>query len=160
MIERLSAFEMAVKNEMIEKEFYERNAKIASHPLSKALFEHMASEELNHHEGLKRLQEELQSKGKLPDECKLEMTETTVQEVLEGLLKKESNIKKMTDDDLAMIRNAVRLEEKVLIFYERLVDRAENPHDKTLFGFCVSTEKAHLQSLKDAEAFLAKFGVK
>jgi rubrerythrin len=53
VIERLSAFEMAVKNEMIEKEFYERNAKIASHPLSKALFEHMASEESDHHEGLK-----------------------------------------------------------------------------------------------------------
>ena len=154
MLDRLSSYEMAVKNEMIEKEFYERNARITSHPLSKALFEHMASEELAHHEGLKRLHEELQSKGKLPDKCELRMAKTAVLEVLESLLKNDLNMKKMSDDDLTMIRNAVRLEEKVLIFHERLVDQAENPHDKTLFGFCVNTEKAHLQSLKDAEKFL------
>jgi rubrerythrin len=102
------------------------------------------------------LHEELQSKGKLPDECELRMAKTTIREVLEGLLKKDLNMKKMTNDDLAMIRNAVRLEEKVIVFYERLVDRADNPHDKTLFGFCVSAEKAHLQSLKDAEILLNK----
>lgn len=156
MLERLNSYEMAVKNELIEKEFYERNARIASHPLSKALFERMAFEEADHHDGLHRLHEELQSKGKLPDECELRMAATAVQEVLEDLLKKDQNRKKLPDDDLAMMRNAIRLEEKVLIFYERLADRADNPHDKTLFEFCVSSEKAHLQSLKDAEKLLSE----
>ncbi len=156
MLERLNSYEMAVKNELIEKEFYERNARMASHPLNKTLFEHMAFEESDHHDGLKRLQEELQAKGTLPDECKLSMVETTIQEVLESSLKKDPNMKKMSDDDLKMIRDAIRLEEKVLIFYERLAARAENPHDKTLFEFCVGSEKAHLQSLKDAEKLLSE----
>jgi len=156
MLERLSAYEMAVKNELIEKEFYERNAKMASSPLSKALFEQLAFEESDHYNGLKRLHEELQAQGKLPDACKLNMVQTTVRDILESFLKKDPKMKKMSDDDMAMIRKAIKLEEKVLIFYERLVDRADNPHDKTLFGCCVGCEKAHLQTLKDVEMLLSK----
>lgn len=156
MPDRLSAYEMAVKNERIEKEFYEKHAKMASHPLSRALFEHMAFEEADHHDGLKRLHEELQSKGQLPNDCKLSMVETSVQTILEDVIKKDPNMEKMSDDDLAMIHDAIKLEEKVLIFYERLADRADNPHDKALFDFCVGSEKAHLQSLKDIEKLLIK----
>lgn len=156
MLERLSAYEMAVKNELIEKEFYEKNARMTSHPLSKALFERMAFEESDHYEGLKRLQEELQTQGILPNECKLDMVQTTVRDILESFLKKDPKMKIMSDDDMAMIRKAIKLEEKVLVFYERLVDRADNPHDKMLFECCVGCEKAHLQALKDVEMLLSK----
>ena len=159
MTERLSAFEMAIKNEMIEGQFYKENAENASHSLIRVLYEWMASEEWKHYEALKKLYAELQAHGKLPDDTLSKITKTNIQDFFEDLIKKYSSLTKISSDDLIIIRKAITLEEKVVIFYERLRDNASDPRDKELFDLCFSNEHEHLQSLKDAEAFLAKFGV-
>ena len=159
MTERLSAFEMAIKNEMIESQFYKENAENASHSLIRVLYEWMASEEWKHHEALIKLHAELQAHGKLPDDILSRITKTKIQDFFEDLIKKYSGLTKISNDDLIIIRKAITLEEKVVIFYERLRDNASDPRDKELFDLFFSNEHEHLQSLKDAEIFLAKFGV-
>ena len=53
--ERLSAIEIALKNEKTEREFYLKNAERTKNPLGKAMFKQIADDELEHYERLKDL---------------------------------------------------------------------------------------------------------
>lgn len=156
MTEQWGAFEKAIKSEMLEGRFYEEHAVKASHSLIKVLFEWVASEEWAHHKFLKKLHAELQAHGKLPDDILPMATKTSIKDFLEALIKKDSGLTKISSDDLIIVRNAIVLEEKVTTFYEHLRDNASDPKDRALFEAFLSHEHEHLQSLKDAEAFLAK----
>ncbi|MDP2839407.1 MAG: ferritin family protein, partial [Syntrophales bacterium] len=154
--EQWDAFEKAIKSEMLEGQFYEEHAVKASHSLIKVLFEWMASEEWAHHKSLKKLHAELQAHGKLPDDILSMTKKTSIQDFLEDLIKKDSSLTKISSDDLIIVRKAIVLEEKVTTFYEHLRDKASDPKDRALFETFLSYEHEHLQSLKYAEAFLAK----
>ena len=64
--DRLQALEVALTNEMREREFYLKNAERTSNPVGKAMFLQIADEELEHYERLKELHDKWQKKEKLP----------------------------------------------------------------------------------------------
>ena len=53
--DRLNALEVALNNEMREREFYLKNAKRTKNPLGKAMFKQIGDDELEHYERLKQL---------------------------------------------------------------------------------------------------------
>ncbi len=55
--ENLNALEVALTNEMREREFYLKNAERTKNPVGKAMFNQIADEELEHYERLKEVHE-------------------------------------------------------------------------------------------------------
>ena len=67
MKERLDALQVALTNEMREREFYLKNAARTSNPAGKAMFQQIAAEELEHYERLKELSEKWSKQQKWPE---------------------------------------------------------------------------------------------
>ena len=63
--ERLNALEVALNNEMREREFYLKNAKRSKNPLGKAMFQQIGDDELEHYERLKQLHQKWNQTGKM-----------------------------------------------------------------------------------------------
>ena len=55
--ERLNALDVALNNEMREREFYLNNARRTKNEVGRAMFQQIADEELEHYERLKQLHE-------------------------------------------------------------------------------------------------------
>jgi rubrerythrin len=65
--ERLNALEVALNNEMREREFYLRNAERTKNPLGRKMFQQIGDEELEHYERLKQLHGKWENQEKWPE---------------------------------------------------------------------------------------------
>ena len=152
--ERLNALEVALQNEMREREFYLSNAKRTKNPLGKAMFQHIGDEELEHYERLKELHKRWESQGTWPQTVPLEVKGTMVKSVFSDMLKKAEEIPEGDADDLEAIRKAIDFEASGAKHYAKLSDQVTEPHEKHFFDFLAKIEHAHYLSLKDTEEFL------
>ena len=80
--DRLNALEVALNNEMKEREFYLKNAKRTKNPLGKAMFQQIGDDELEHYERLKQLQQKWKKQGKWPETVPLKVKDTIVKDIL------------------------------------------------------------------------------
>jgi rubrerythrin len=78
--ERFSALEVALNNEMREREFYIKNAKRTKNPLGQRMFQQIGDEELEHYERLKQLHEKWEKQGKWPETVPLKVKDTVVKD--------------------------------------------------------------------------------
>jgi len=67
MKNRLNGLEVALNNEMREREFYLKNAERTNNPAGKTMFQQIAAEELEHYERLKQLAEIWGKQQKWPE---------------------------------------------------------------------------------------------
>src|SRR3972149_10510635 len=81
---RLDALNVALANEMREHEFYLNNAKRTTNPMGEAMFQQIASEELEHYERLKQLSESWKKQEKWPETVSPRVKNTMVKSVLKG----------------------------------------------------------------------------
>ena len=65
--ERLNAIEVALANEMREREFYLKNAQKTRNALGKIMFQLIGDEELEHYERLKELHQKWMQQEKWPE---------------------------------------------------------------------------------------------
>ncbi|MCX8117624.1 MAG: ferritin family protein [Desulfobacterota bacterium] len=151
--ERLNALEVALKNEMVEREFYLKNAERTSNPLGKAMFKQIGDEELEHYERLKQLHERWSKQERWPETVPLQVKETNIKEVLNGLAKKAEGSKKGDADDLEAVRKALDFEAKGAKFYADLRDSVSDPKEKAFFDLLSKIEHEHYLSLKDTEEY-------
>ena len=86
--ERLNALEVALNNEMKEREFYLKNAERTKNALGKAMFKQIADDELEHYERLKQLKIEWEKKVIWPETLPLIVKETDIKEILTKFLQK------------------------------------------------------------------------
>ncbi|MBN1614567.1 MAG: ferritin family protein [Deltaproteobacteria bacterium] len=156
MKERLNALEIALDNEMREREFYLKNAQRTSNPLSKAMFEQIAGEELEHYERLKQIHENWEQQKRWPESLPLKVKNTVVRNVLKDMIDKAKGLPKGDDDDLAAVRAAVEFEAKGAEFYAKLRDQVSDPKEKAFFNLLADIEHEHFVSLKDTEEFLTE----
>ncbi|MBN1662435.1 MAG: ferritin family protein [Deltaproteobacteria bacterium] len=154
MTERLNALAIALENEMKEKKFYLENADRTKHPLGKAMFQQIATEEDEHYQRLKELHEKWEKQQKWPDSLPLRVKDTVVKNVLNGMLKKVSEMPMGDDDDLKAIRTAIKFEARGAEFYARLRDNSTAPKEKAFFNLLADIEHEHYVSLKDTEEYL------
>jgi rubrerythrin len=152
--ERMNALEVALNNEMREREFYLKNAKRTKNALGKAMFQQIADDELEHYERLNQLHKNWKKKQKWPETLPLKVKDTHVKDILAGLVKKVEKTSKGDADDLEAVRTAIDFEAKGAKFYAGLRDSVSNAKEKAFFDLLAGIENEHYLSLKDTEEYL------
>ena len=150
----LNALEVALRNEMKEREFYLKNAERTKNPLGRAMFQQIADEEVEHFERLKELHEKWKSEGKWPATIPLEVRHTVVRNILSDLIERIDKMVQTDEDELQAIRTAIDFEAKGVSHYRKLRDEATDPKVKQFFDLLASIEHEHYLSLKETEEYL------
>ena len=150
---RLHAIDVALNNELKERDFYLKNAERTVNALGKAMFQQIADEELEHYERLKQLHEAWEKEGKWPTTVPLTVNETRVKNVLVETIQEVEKMPEGDDDDLAAIRSALEFEAQGAKFYADLHDAVSDPKEKKFFALLASIENEHYLSLKDTEEY-------
>jgi rubrerythrin len=152
--DRLNALEVALNNEMREREFYLKHAGRTRNPLGKAMFQRIGDDELEHYERLKQLHQKWEKAEKWPETVPLKVQDTIVKDILAGFIKKVDQLPKGDTDDLEAIRTAIDFEMKGSRFYAELRDNVSDPREKQFFDLLSRIENEHYLSLKDTEEYL------
>jgi rubrerythrin len=150
--ERLNALEVALNNEMREREFYLKNAKRTKNLLGKKMFQQIGDDELEHYERLKQLHQKWAEQEKWPETVPLKVKDTVVKDILVEFLKKADETKG-DSDDLEAVRTAIDFEAKGAKFYAEIRDSVTNPKEKEFFDLLSKMENEHYLSLKDTEEY-------
>jgi len=153
--EHLNALEVALGNEMREREFYYKHAQRTTNPLGKAMFQQIGDEELEHYERLKEIHQKWEKQERWPATVPLKVKDTLVKDILKDMLKKVDEMPGGDDDDLEAIRKALDFEAKGTAFYAKLRDSVSDRKEKQLFDLLSRIEHEHYLSLKDTETYLA-----
>jgi len=151
--ERLNALEVALNNEMREREFYLKNAKRTKNALGKKMFQQIGDDELEHYERLKQLHQKWAKQEKWPETVPLKVRDTIVKDILLDFVKKVDVTAKGDSDDLEAVRTAIDFEAKGAKFYADLRDSVSNPKEKEFFDLLSKMENEHYLSLKDTEEY-------
>jgi rubrerythrin len=151
---RLDALQVALTNEMREREFYLKHAQRTKNPVGKSMFQQIGDEELEHYERLKQLHTEWTKAGKWPESLPLVVSNTVVKDVLLGVLKSVDAGAEKDATDLEAVRTAIDFEEKGTKFYENFRDQVTDPKERAFFDLLSKVEREHYLSLKEAEEYL------
>ena len=138
--ERLNALEVALNNEMREREFYLKNAERTKNPLGKKMFQQIGDEELEHYERLKQLHERWDKQEKWPETVPLKVKDTVVKDILVDLVQKAKEMPAGDDDDLEAVRTAIDFEAKGAKCYADLRDTVSDPREKEFFDLLARVE--------------------
>src|SRR3972149_5583425 len=152
--ERLNALEVALNNEMREREFYLKNAKRTKNLLGKKMFQQIGDDELEHYERLKQLHQKWTKQEKWPETVPLRVKDTIVKEILVEFIKKVDKKVEGDDDDLKAVQIAIDFEAKGAKYYAELRDSVSDPKEKEFFDLLSRIENEHYLSLKDTEEYL------
>lgn len=152
--QRLNALDVALNNEMREREFYLNNAERTKNQVGKAMFQQIADEELEHYERLKELHEKWEKNEKWPETVPLRVKDTIVKNILLDMVKKAEKESEKDDDDLKAIRTAIDFEAKGMAYYAEIRDEVTDPREKQFFDLLSNIEHEHYLSLKDTEEYL------
>jgi len=152
--ENLNALEVALDNEMGEREFYLKNAERTKNPIGKAMFNQIADEELEHYERLKELHERWRKNEKWPETIPLKVKDTIVKDVLKDSVQNVDTMPEKDDDDLKAIQTAIDFESKGASRYAKLREDVSDPKEKEFFNLLSNIEHEHYLSLKDTEEYL------
>ena len=151
--ERLNALEVALNNEMREREFYLKNAKRTKNLLGKKMFQQIGDDELEHYERLKQLHQKWVKQEKWPETVPIKVKETVVKDILLEFVKKVDETTKGDANDLEAVRTAIDFEAKGAKFYAEIRDSVTNPKEKEFFDLLSKMENEHYLSLKDTEEY-------
>lgn len=151
--ERLNALEVALNNEMKEREFYLKNSERTKNALGKSMFKQIADDELEHYERLKQLKIEWEKKEIWPETLPLKVKETQIKEILTKFLQKVDQASESDKDDLQAVRTAIEFESNGTDFYKKLRDSVTDKKEKEFFDLLASIEYEHYLSLKDLEEY-------
>jgi len=152
--ERIEALEIALNNEMREREFYLRHGEKTDNPVGKAMFLRIAEDELEHYERLKILHEKWKAEGRWPETLPLKVKNTDIKDILLNTIKSVDTHKKAGASDLDAIKTAIDFEANGVKFYQDLSEAVIDPKEKGFFKLLASIENEHYLSLKDAEEYL------
>ncbi len=151
--ERLNALEVALNNELREREFYMKHAERTKNPFGKTMFRQIADEELEHYERLRELHKEWEKMKKWPETLPLKVKGTLVKDILIGFVKKIDDQPYHDSDDLEAVRTAIDFEAKGMELYVKLRDASSNNQEREFFDLLARIEREHYLSLKDAEEY-------
>ncbi len=151
--ERIKALEVALTNELRERDFYLKHAVRTTNPLGRLMFETLANDESEHYQRILKLHKTLQEEGKWPDTIPLTVKETEVRSILRKMLESVENLPAEDRDDVEAIKIAVDFESKGVQFYEKLRENVDDPREKTFFGMLASIEREHFLSLQGVFEF-------
>jgi rubrerythrin len=153
-MDRMSSIELALKNEQTEMDFYLHEARRSNNPLAQTMFKSLAGDEEEHMTRIRTLHEKLVSDGSWPVDVPIEVQDTNIREVLDGLVDKQGSAADHDRDDEQALQQAAEFEAKGSKFYSDLAEICENPMEKNFFSFLSRIEKEHHLSVVDSLAYL------
>ena len=154
-MDRMPSIELALKNEQAEMEFYLNEARRSKNPLARTMFASLAKDEEEHMNRIRQLHQRLISSGSWPADVPIEVQDTNVREVLDGLVKKQGSAADHDRDDEQALQRAAEFEARGAKFYADLAESCENPMEKNFFSFLSRIEKEHHLSVTDSLAYLS-----
>ena len=152
--QRLNALEVALNNEMNEREFYLKHARRTKNPVGRVMFQEIADEELEHYQRLRDLHAKWEKAEKWPETIPLTVNQTDIKNILKETLKKVDEMPRADDDDVKALEVAIQFEAKGSEFYAQLRDACTDPKEKAFFGLLAGIEREHYLSLKDTQEYL------
>jgi rubrerythrin len=152
--QRLNALEVALRNEMNEREFYLNHARRTSNPVGKAMFNQIADDELEHYQRLNDLHAKWEKNNRWPETVPLTVKQTNVRTLLKEVIRKSEEMPEADDDDLKAIEVATGFEAKGTDLYTDLSKASVDPREKAFFALLAGIEREHYLSLKDAQEYL------
>lgn len=153
--ERLNALEVALNNELREREFYLRNAERTKNPLGQAMFKRIGDEELEHYQRLKELHGRWENQEKWPETVPLRVNDTVVKNVLLEFVEKAGEGPKGDDDDLDAVRAAIEFEARGAKYYAQFRDNVSDEKERQFFDLLARIEHEHYLSLKETEEYFS-----
>lgn len=151
--DQIKSLEMALNNELKEKEFYLKHAERTSHPLGKAMFQAIASDEAEHYERILQLYQQLKEKGQWAETIPLTVKGTEVKSILEKVVNSITDSPKADIDDVKAVEIAIEFEKKGEQFYKQMHDAVKSPSEKAFFKMLMTIEREHRLSLEDTAAY-------
>ena len=149
MESKMKAIEIALENELKERDFYLAQSEKTKDPVGKKMFAAIAADEDEHYEKLKNIHKEMEAKGKWPTDVSVIIQDTDVRKVLQDLPKLANKTSDATSDDKAAIKIAIDFEKEAHKFYTELKNKATDSQEKSFFGHLAQIEWEHVQSLED-----------
>ena len=132
--DRLDALDVALGNEIREREFYLANEQRTKNPVGKAMFKKIAEEEVEHYQRLTKLHEKWVKNEAWPQTVPLTVKNTDVGNVLADVIRSMDEQPPGDSDDLEAVRTAIAFEQKGAAHYEKLKDMVSDPKEKSFFG--------------------------
>jgi rubrerythrin len=152
--QRIAALEIALQNEINERDFYLKHAGRTSNTIGKAMFQRIADDELEHYERLKGLHEKWQKKDKWPESIPLTVKITDIRSVFNELVRRVEESPVADTDDLEAIGIATAFEAKGSEAYLKLSRSVIDERERAFFELLASIEREHYLSLKDTEEYM------
>ena len=147
--ERIKSIEIALTNEIRERDFYLKHSKRTSNPLGEKMFACIAKDEEEHCRRLNDLHRKLSQEGKWPETLSLTVKGMNLKDVLKDVLVKVDKEQVADIDDKEAIKIAIDFEAKGQKFYADLRDSVEDKAEKEFYDRLAQIEMEHLLSLKD-----------
>ena len=147
--ERIKALEVALNNELRERDFYLKHKERTINPLGKLMFASIASDEDEHYRRILELQKKLSKEGKWPETIPLMVKGTEVKAIIQKLVDSVDTSSKADLDDMNAVKIAMDFEAKGEIFYSNLAKSVEAPVEKKFYELLASIEREHRLSLED-----------
>jgi len=150
----LKAVEIALENELNEKDFYLEQSSRVTNPVGKKMFETIAAEEDQHHRQLLEIHKNLEKTGQWPESISPVVDETDIKKGLKNLIDTFENSAVSTSDDKAAIKIAIEFERKAYDFYQDLIQKTKSPDETKFFKYMAAIEHKHVVSLEDTLLYL------
>ncbi len=142
------ALEEAIKLEADGHDYYLRMAETARHPLVKALFNALATEEKGHMKRVREIYEELKDKGGWPTELEMVAKASGVVDVFEREAMRDSLPSDASISEALL--KAISMEEEALRFYRDRAAKASCSTEGEFFKRLADDEVVHLDALQRA----------
>ncbi len=149
----IKSIELALENELKERDFYVELSEKAVNPVGKKMFETIGKEEEEHYQHLKEIQAQVAEQGNWPESVPALIGGTHVKDALNEIVATAENIDVATADDKEAIQIAIEFEQKAYNFYVELKNQIGTKVEKDFFGKLASIEHEHVVSLKDTLQF-------
>lgn len=159
MTAKRTPLEEALKFEEEGRSFFTTAAEKSGDPLTKEVYEYLASMELKHMEDIKRISAELREKGKFPEKATLTSTSDRA-EIFKEALKKVKREKVLAQEEVTALRDALALEFKGREMYEKLSHEAKDNNEKHFYDLLAEEEQKHFDIIYQYLEFFEDKGLR
>ncbi len=153
MEDTLKSIEVALNNELKEREFYLEHSRRTRNPVGKKMFETIAADENEHYERLKALHAEMTRQGTWPETIPALVSRTSIADILKNIPALAEKTASSDADDVQAVKTAIDFERTGYELYSQLRDAAGSQAVKDFFDLLASVEREHLNSLKETLLF-------
>jgi rubrerythrin len=152
MDEQMNAIEIALKMETDAIGFYRDAAEMTSHPAGKKMFLSIMEDEKRHIEMIQSLVNEMELTAEQIDP--MEKIKSVFEELKDEMIADIS----ATEDELAALETAMKMEKEGFEFYRKVAEESPDPKSKELFERLVIEEERHYEVFSNTHSFLSDTG--